>query len=157
MLNVRPDDGIRYTMEMFDTEEDALNGLRVAKRHTRHCFVGRGNKRKNREKFILSYWDGNSGLPSESLTKTDINTYNPKNVSVQYSAEKGYWEVIEKEKNHSSIMFSKETIKQTLFVADNMADALAMLAVVEKHTKSCYIGRDNKRNNRNDFIMHYFE
>ncbi len=147
----------RSRMEMFDTVEDALNGLRVAKRHTRHCFVGRGNKRKNREKFILSYWDGNSGLPSESLTKTDINTYNPKNVSVQYSAEKGYWEVIEKEKNHSSIMFSKETIKQTLFVADNMADALAMLAVVEKHTKSCYIGRDNKRSNRNDFIMHYFE
>jgi len=66
-------------------------------------------------------------------------------------------ELIEKEKNHSSIMFSKETIKQTLFVADNMADALAMLAVVEKHTKSCYIGRDNKRSNRNDFIMHYFE
>ena len=144
-------------MKIFATEEDALNGLRIAKRHTRQCFVGRSNKRSNRKDFILSYWDGNSGLQSEPLTKTDKISYNPQNVSAQYNAERRYWEIIEKEKNSSWGIFHKSKIKQTLFIADNMADALAMLAIVEKHSKSCYIGRNNNRSNRKDFIMHYFE
>lgn len=144
-------------MKIFATEEDALNGLRIAKRHTRQCFVGRSNKRSNRKDFILSYWDGNSGLQSEPLTKNDKISYNPQNVSAQYNAERRYWEIIEKEKNSSWGIFHKSKIKQTLFIADNMADALAMLAIVEKHSKSCYIGRNNNRSNRKDFIMHYFE
>lgn len=145
----------RSRMKIFATEEDALNGLRIAKRHTRQCFVGRSNKRSNRKDFILSYWDGDSGLPSEPLTKTDIIPYNPQNVSARYNAEKGYWEIIEKERRVS--FFAKAKIKQIMFIADNMADALAMLAIVEKHSKSCFIGRDNNRSNRKDFIMHYFE
>ncbi|MBR3519276.1 MAG: hypothetical protein IKN77_04055 [Paludibacteraceae bacterium] len=150
----------RSRMNVFASEEDAMNGLRVAKRHTRQCFVGRDNKRSNRKDFILSYFDGDSGLPAEPLTKTDIIPYNPKNVSVRYNAQAGYWEVIEQEKTILNILRpGKATTPKVhnMFIADNMADALAMLQIVERHSKSCYIGRDNKKSNRKDYIVHYFE
>ncbi len=138
----------RSRMLIFDTEEDAKNGLKVAKRHTRQCFIGRSNKRSNRKDFILSYWDGNSGLRSEPLSKEDKISYNPRNVSVRYDAAAGFWRVVEKLSNNQ---------EHYMFIADNMADALAMLSVTERYSKTCYIGRGNKRSNRKDFIMHYYE
>lgn len=138
----------RSRMLIFDTEEDAKNGLKVAKRHTRQCFIGRSNRRSNRKDFILSYWEGNSGLPSEPLSKEDKISYNPRNVSVRYDAAAGFWRVVEKLSNNQ---------EHYMFIADNMADALAMLSVTERYSKTCYIGRGNKRSNRKDFIMHYFE
>ena len=135
-------------MSIFATEEDAKNGLKVAKRHTRHCFIGRSNNRRNRKDFIFEYWEGNSGLPSETLSKRDVNPYKPQNVSVRYDASLGYWRVVEKLPNNS---------EHCMLIADNMADALAMLSVVERYTKICFVGRDNKKTNYKDYVMTYFE
>ncbi len=131
-------------MKIFANETDARNALRVARRHTKQCFVGRSNKRKNRRDFIFSYWEGKSGLSQENLTKTDIIRYDPAKVTARYIPEKDYWRI---EENGSHYMF----------IADNMADAMAMLAVVERFTKLCFIGRDNKKPDRKKYIMQYFE
>ena len=134
-------DGISR-MKMFDNKEDARNGLRVARRHRRHGFVGRDNPRSNRIDYITEYWAGHSGLPYESLTKVDCIPYNPNNVIAEDLDAKG-WRI--KDGNH------------WMLLAHDLNDALAILRVVERHTKMCFIGRDNQRPNRKNYIMTYWE
>lgn len=129
-------------MKMLDNKEDARNALRVARRHTRHGFIGRDNPRRNRIDYITEYWTGNSGLPYEPLTKVDGIPYNPTNVVAEDLDDKG-WRL--KEGNHWMLM------------AHDMNDGLAILRVVERHTRMCFIGRNNRRPNRKSYIMTYWE
>lgn len=129
-------------MKMFDNKEDARNALRVARRHNRHGFVGRDNPRKNRIDYITEYWAGHSGLPYEPLTKTDAIPYNPNNVVAEDLDAKG-WRI--RDGNH------------WMLLAHDMNDALAILRIVERHTRMCFIGRGNKRPNRKSYIMTYWE
>src|SRR6266536_4119812 len=41
-------------------------------------------------------------------------------------------------------------------VLDNQADAQAALAMTQRHTAQCFIGRDNTRPNRADYIVEYW-
>lgn len=132
----------RMRMKLFDNAEDARNGLRVARRHNKQCFVGRDNPRTNRRDYILEYWAGNSGLPYESLTKTDAIPYNYANV-VATDLNADGWRI--QDGNH------------WMLIAHDMNDALSMLREVERHSRICFIGRNNKRPNRKDYIMTYFE
>lgn len=132
----------RMSMRLFDNAEDARNGLRVARRHNRQCFVGRDNPRTNRRDYILEYWDGNSGLPREPLTRTDAIPYQPANVKAVDLNAQG-WRIHEGD--------------HWMLIAHDMNDALAMLQVVERHSRMCFIGRNNNRPNRKDYIMTYFE
>jgi hypothetical protein len=132
----------RMSMRLFDKTEDARNGLRVARRYNRQCFVGRDNPRSNRRDHILEYWTGNSGLRWEPLTRTDAIPYDPRNVVATDLDAQG-WRL--QEGNH------------WMLLAHDMNDALAMLQVVERSSRMCFIGRNNKRPNRKDYIMTYFE
>jgi hypothetical protein len=130
-------------MKMFDNKEDARNGLRVARRHTRQGFIGRDNPRgAKRQDYITEYWAGNSGLPYEPLTKTDCIPYNPNNV-VAEDLDAAGWRL--REGNH------------WMLLAHDLNDALAVLRWVERHTRMCFIGRNNKRPNRKQYIMTYWE
>lgn len=132
----------RSRMKMLDNREDARNALRVARRHTRHGFIGRDNPRENRIDYLTEYWAGHSGLPYEPLTKTDAIPYNPTNVVAEDIESKG-WRL--KDGNH------------LMLTAHDMNDALAILRIVERHTRMCFIGRDNQRSNRKSYIMTYWE
>ena len=132
----------RSRMKMFDNKEDARNGMRVARRHTYHGFIGRDNSRSKRINYIVEYWGGHSGLPYEPLTKTDALAYNPNNVLAEDRDDKG-WRI--KDGNHWMLQ------------ADDMNDALAVVGIVERHTKMCFIGRGNRRPNRKSYIMTYWE
>ena len=132
----------RMSMRLFDNAEDARNGLRVARRYTRQCFVGRDNPRTNRSDYILEYWEGHSGLPWEPLTRTDIIPYQPAKVKAMDLDAKG-WRIHEGD--------------HWMLIAHDMNDALAMLQVVERHSRFCFIGRNNDRPNRKRYIMTYFE
>jgi hypothetical protein len=134
-------DGV-MSMRLFDNAEDARNGLRVARRYNRQCFVGRDNPRSNRRDYILEYWTGNSGLRWEPLTRTDAIPYSPRNVVATDLDAKG-WRI--QDGNH------------WMLIAHDMNDALAMLQVVERYSRLCFIGRGNSRPNRKDYIMTYFE
>lgn len=129
-------------MKLLDNKEDARNALRVARRHTRHGFIGRDNDRTNRSGYIIEYWAGSSGLPYEPLTKVDSIPYNPANIVAEHLSEQG-WRL--KEGGHWMQM------------AHDFNDALALLQVAERHTKMCFIGRSNKRSNRRGYIMTYWE
>ena len=136
----------RSRMRFFDNEEDAKNGLKVAKRHTYQCFVGRDNTAANRKDFITEYWIGTSGLPAETLTKTDKISYNPKKTYVIKNGSS--WAIRELLSNNQ---------EHYMHTCRNMADALALLVEVQNNSKLCFIGRSNKRANRKDYIMNYYE
>jgi hypothetical protein len=129
-------------MKMFDNEEDARNGLRVARRHNRQGFVGRSNPRTNRIDYILGYWIGNSGLPREPLTKTDRICYNPSNLTINYMGDNG-WRL--QDGGHY------------LVIAHDRKDAKAMFDIFKQFNYTCYIGRNNQRPDRKNYIMTYFE
>lgn len=129
-------------MKLFDTKEDARNGLRVARRYNRQGFVGRDNPRSNRLDYIVEYWSGESGLPHEPLTQTDAIPYNPHNVVAEDIDAQG-WRL--RDGNHWMV------------IAHDMNDALAALGVIERHSRICFIGRDNHRPNRKQYIMTYWE
>jgi hypothetical protein len=114
----------------------------VARRHTRHGFVGRDNPRPDRSTYLMEYWAGTSGLPYTPLTKTDAIAYNPNNVVATDLDAKG-WRI--NEGQHWMLM------------CHDLNDALAMLRIVERFTRMCFIGRDNPRPNRDSYIMTYFE
>jgi C1A family cysteine protease len=130
-------------MKMFDNKEDARNALRVARRYTRHGFIGRDNPRgAKRMDYITEYWTGNSGLPWEPLTKTDAIPYNPVDVVAEDIDAQG-WRL--REGNH------------WMLLAHDLNDALAILRVVERYSRMCFIGRGNTRPNRKNYIMTYWE
>ena len=124
-------------MKMLDNKEDARNALRVARRYTRHGFVGRDNPWANRIDYITEYWAGSSGLAYEPLTKVDGIPYNPTNVVAEDLDAKG-WRL--KEGRHWMLM------------AHDMNDALGILRIVERHTRMCFIGRDNRRSDRKSYV-----
>lgn len=132
----------RSRMTMFDNKEDARNGMAVARRHTRHGFVGRDNPRSDRRTYLMEYWAGNSGLPHLPLTKTDCIPYSPSTVVAEDLDAKG-WRI--------------KSGKSWMLMAHDLNDALAMLRIVERHTRMCFIGRDNKRPDRKAYIMTYWE
>lgn len=126
----------------FASHEDAVNGMRVAMRHTQQCFVGRNNKRTNKKDYIFEYWSGTSGVPYYPVTRNDVTEYDPDNVVAEHLGSKG-WAIREGD--------------NTLFLADDMDDAMAILAVYERFRRIGYIGRDNEEENSSDYIMRYFE
>ena len=48
------DDGARFMQ--LDTKEDADIMLAVFKAHSSLCYVGRNNKRANRDRYVYQYW-----------------------------------------------------------------------------------------------------
>jgi hypothetical protein len=44
-----------------------------------------------------------------------------------------------------------------MLLAHDLNDALAILGIVERYTRMCFIGRDNHRPNRKSYIMTYWE
>lgn len=129
-------------LKTLATREDARNALRVARRHTYLGFVGRDNPRSNRSAYIMEYWGGTSGLSHEPLTKVDCIPYNPNNVLAEDRDNDG-WRLREG--------------TSWMQIAHDMDDALAMLDVIERHTRQCFIGRDNTMPNRDNYIMTYWE
>lgn len=129
-------------MKMLDNAEDARNALRVARRHTRHGFVGRDNPRSNRIDYITEYWAGSSGLAYEPLTKVDAIAYQPARVIAEDIDSQG-WRIRDGD--------------NWMLLAHDLNDALAVLREVERHTRMCFIGRGNTRPNRKSYIMTYWE
>jgi len=132
----------RSRMKMFDTKEDAHNGMLVARRHSRQGFVGRDNPRSNRSDYIFTYFAGTSGLPWQPLSKVDALPYTPGNVRAEDRNASG-WTLVDGD--------------HQMVIAHDFNDALAALSVVERHSRMCFIGRGNKRPNRKDYIMTYWE
>jgi beta-lactam-binding protein with PASTA domain len=128
-------------MLMLDNQEDAKKALALARRHTRHCFIGRGNQRPNRKDYIVEYWMGNSGTQT-SLGAEDCIAYNPSTLRIVDEGAQG-WLLTDG--------------RSRMLMLDNEEDARKALALAQNHTQQCFIGRNNQRPNRKDYIVEYWK
>jgi hypothetical protein len=121
---------------LLDNEVDARQALELAKPYTQTCFIG--NRNAN---FHTQYWEGMSGI-SSNLVDRDCIPYNPNNVEVV--ATGGHWTLVEGGTHY-------------MVALDSRADALIALQIVKQHSQFCFIGRDNNRSNRRDYIVEYWK
>ena len=131
------------TLHRFASSRDAINGYLLARRHKYICQVGgdMDNQRISPRKFVFEYFSGNSGLEYLPFVgEEDVDSYDPTKVRAVF--KKHRWYVTDG--------------KLTLFEADDMDDALAILSMAKCYTKIGYIGRDNIKDNPEIFIMNYF-
>ena len=128
-------------MLMLDNVTDARNALALARRHTAHCFIGRNNTRSNRSSYIVEYWKGNSGI-STNNTNEDCISYNPNNLSLINEGANG-WLLTDG--------------ASRMFMLDNSSDAGMAKQIAENNTKQCFIGRNNTRSNRQNYIVNYWK
>ena len=128
-------------MLMLDSRADAGKAFALARRHTAHCFIGRDNRRPNRKDFILDYWTGVSGLPTSVSRGEDCIPYNAGTLQITNEGASGW------------LLTDGSSRMATL---DNRADAEQAQGVASGFSRQCFIGRDNNRPNRKDYIVHYW-
>jgi hypothetical protein len=126
-------------MLMLDNQADAQRAMALARRHTHHCFIGRDNHRPDRIRYIVHYWRGNPG--AVATPGDDCLGYNPATVGVFDRGAIG-WRL--EDGAHSMLLF------------DNEADANRGLIVARAFSNLCFIGRNNSRPNRADYIVQYW-
>lgn len=132
----------RSRMLILDNREDADRALALARRHNAHCFIGRDNTRPNRREYVHEYWLGDSGIETE-IKGEDCIKYNPNNLNIVDEGANGW--LLAEGASHRMQMF------------DNKQDAQEGLAVAKQKTNYCFIGRDNNRPNRREYIVEYFK
>jgi hypothetical protein len=127
-------------MLVLDNRSDAVRALALAKRHTAHCFIGRNNRRPNRKDFIVEYWTGDSGIPT-TIPGEDCISYNAGTLAITDEGAGGW-------------LLSDGGSRMVML--DNRADAEQALGVASGSTRQCFIGRNNSRPNRKDYIVSYW-
>lgn len=137
----------RSRMVILDNEADAKDALALAKRHTAHCFIGRDNARPNRLDYIVEYWTGNSGIITTILQR-DCLSYNPVNLRIVDRGTTG-WSLIEMELLTEGV--------HMMLILDNQRDAQNALILAQRYTNICFIGRNNMRPDRAQYIFLYWE
>lgn len=127
------------TMALLDDRADAEVALAAARRHTRSCFVGRDNQRPDRARYIFHWFEGDSGLKT-SPAGEDCLAYRKETLEVRGAGQYG-WLVTD---GRSSIQ-----------LLETRAEAERVLDVLERHSAVCYVGRDNRRSDRDRYILQY--
>jgi hypothetical protein len=130
----------RSRMKMLDTRADAARALALARKHTAHCFIGRDNNRPNRRDFIMEYWTGDSGIVT-TIPGEDCISYNPSSLEIRNEGLRGW------------LLTDGSSRMQMLA---NRADAEQALGVASGSSQQCFIGRNNTRPNRQDYILLYW-
>lgn len=127
-------------MLMLDNQEDAENALALARGHTAHCFIGRDNNRAVRSDYIVEYWEGKSGQATK-IGKEDCLSYQRAGLKIVDEGAKG-WLLTDG--------------KSAIVLLDDQQDAERALALAKGYSQQCFIGRDNTRANRKDYIVEYW-
>jgi hypothetical protein len=76
------------------------------------------------------------------IGREDCASYTP--ATLQLVEERGSW------------LISREDGARFM-VLDTKADADLMMEVFKAHSALCYVGRDNKRSNRDRYVFHYWK
>lgn len=128
------------TLLAYKSLADANDAVKMARRYSQECFIGRTNTRTDRYSYIFDYWRGPTGVTT-TLASTDCIPYDRNNLTIVNMGATG-WRIRD---SRSSI---------ALF--DTQADANAGLLVMRHYTHICYIGRDYSGSDRSRYITEYF-
>lgn len=102
-------------------------GLALAKRYSKHCYLGRKNTREEKASFVFDYWRNQvSGAASVPGAEDDCSAYDPKNLTVEDMGNGDGWRV----KDHDHV----------LHLFDNERDARNGKLVLGKYKSMCNLG-----------------
>ncbi len=127
-------------MLIFASQNDAQNALKLAQQYDKHCFIGRNNTRPNRQDFIVEYWMGGRNA-APALSPEDCIAYNTANLRIVQ--EPNDW------------LLTDGASRMLILASQSDANDALQLAKAFKY--QCFIGRDNNRPNRKDFIVQYWK
>ncbi|MFV2020480.1 hypothetical protein [Micromonospora sp. LOL_023] len=119
-----------HAIKLFATSLDAQDGVKVARNWTQLCYIGRGNERADRHRYIVTYFQSPSGLPLGLAPQYDCTAYDPAALTVNGPAADGW---------------SLRAGQTSLLVLDDAADAERARLVAVGNTRLCLIGRDNDK------------
>jgi hypothetical protein len=136
----------------LDNRADARRALALARRYTRHCFIGRpkddmfpGLGQPGEGAFIVDYWSGDSGLPAQGdVGREDCVKYSPAMLRVERAQSESHWVLRAGSADTVLARFATE------------ADARRGLVVARAASEICYVGRDNPRPDADTYIMEYW-
>lgn len=101
--------------------------------------VGRNNRRPDRYDFIMQYWTGDAGIPS-TIIGEDCISYNAGSLAITNEGPGGW-------------LLSDGSSRMVML--DNRTDAELALGVASS-TRQCFIGRNNSRPKRKEYIVSYW-
>jgi hypothetical protein len=122
---------------LLDNVADAHTALELAKQYSQRCFIGMTYS----ERYFMQYWKGESSVTGEERD-WDCVSFNPENLKIV--ADSNLWTIMGDEELELQSFESK--------VAAEMG-----LEIAQQHSKVCYIGRGNQRENRWEYIISYWK
>jgi hypothetical protein len=126
-------------MFIVDDLADAQLLEAVVKATSQHCFLGRPYTGSDRPDYLSEYFQGPGPIPQ--LPGEDCIGYNPAEVFLE---------------NFGAGHFRLRTASTFMALAATQHDADVLLAVARRSTQQCFVGRDNTRPNRKDYIVSYW-
>jgi hypothetical protein len=105
-------------------ENVGQQGLALAKRWRKHCFLGRANTREEHGEYVFDYWRDASGN-NPAIPDENCSSYNKNNLTVEDMGGGNGWRV----KDHDHVL--------QLF--DNESDARNGKLVLAKYSKICFL------------------
>ena len=132
----------RSRIAMASDRADAKAMVKVVSRHTHHCFIGRDNDREDRSRYITEYWKGRSDLSVGYPASEDCLAYDPAALRIVDEGARGY------------LLTDGDS---RMLVLDDRDDAERALRWAKRHTRHCFVGRDNQRTDRDTYILEYWK
>jgi hypothetical protein len=119
-------DGSRAVLRLHGGPGETIGqqGLALARRYRKHCFLGRSNTREEKGEYIFDYWRDGSGT-TPSIPDENCSTYNRNNLTVEDMGGGHGWRV----KDHDHVL--------QLF--DSESDARNGKLVLAKYGRICFI------------------
>lgn len=126
-------------MMAFKREEDALAGQKLAQAYRHQCFIGRGNTKPERYRYIMSYWR-DPVRPSPGIANPDCLSHKPNTFTVN---------------NLGDLGFRVESGSEAIALFATEQDANDAILVMNHHTAHCYIGRGYSGPDRQQYIVEW--
>jgi hypothetical protein len=130
-----------HGMLTLDDKTDAYAALALARRHTAHCFIGRDNTRNDRSRYIVDYWQGDSGIET-TIRDEDCLYYDASALRIVDQGEQG-WMLTDG--------------RSSMALLDDEPDAQAALELAKAFKYHCFIGRGNDRPDPSAYIVEYWK
>jgi hypothetical protein len=128
-------------MAILDNATDGANALALARRYLSQCYIGRGNPRPNYLAYIVDYW-GPPTAPPTTISPEDCVAYSPGNLRAVNLGATG-WAVMDG--------------ATQIALLDNQPDVNATLALAQRYSARCFIGRANTRPNPLAYVVGYWK
>lgn len=132
-------------MLLTDNFDDAQRVLALAQLNRQRCFIGRGNTRPDRSRYLVTFWTGDAGtivaIPDGAIANADCLPYDPNNLTIEDLGALG-WRL--------------NSGPSAMVLADNEGDANLLRTMASDYSQQCFVGRGNSRPDRFSYIEDYW-